>query len=65
MSTEKFLGRFLIATQSARGWINASFSTDNEEEARTRLAEMRADPGRGRDRLQDVALYQRIPPAKE
>jgi hypothetical protein len=62
MSTDRFLGRFLIATQSARGWINAGFSSNDEQEARTRLREIQADPGRGRDRLQDVALYERLPP---
>ena len=62
MSADKFLGKYLIATQSARGWVNAGFSTNDEQEAFAKLRAIQADPGRGRDRLQDVAIYIRQPP---
>jgi hypothetical protein len=65
MSTEKFLGKYLIATQSARGWVNAGFSTNDEQEALAKLRDIQADPGRGRDRLQDVAIYLRVTPKAE
>jgi hypothetical protein len=61
MKTDKYLARFVVMTQNARRWINVAFTSDDEGEAKHEVKAIQNDPGKGRERIVDVHLYERKP----